>query len=186
MNDGVKYEYFEWLNTIIFGRERVKKNKFSKLMNCLFLTNFYWIDDVGVSMDENRYKDGVELRGQFIDECGEYDINFLEYCQGVPCSVLEMMVALSLRMEGIMEEPDNNDHTGYWFWHMIENLGLDNMDNYHFDKDFVESKLNIFLDRKYAYDGQGGLFSVDNCKYDLRDVEIWYQMCWYLDSISDL
>lgn len=184
MNDGVKKEYFEWLNAYIFDRSRVKKNKFSCLVKCLFQIEFYWTNNV--CMDENRYEDGIDLREQFMDERDEYDMKFLAYCQKAPCSVLEMMVALSIRMEGIMEEPDDNDRTGYWFWCMIKNLELDGMDNLHFDRDEVEEKIDILLKRQYEQNGRGGLFTIDNCAYDLRNVEIWYQMCWYLDSISGL
>ena len=37
--------------------------------------------------------------------------------------------------------------------------------------------------REYAPDGRGGLFTIRNCEEDLRKVEIWYQLCWYLDTI---
>ena len=39
------------------------------------------------------------------------------------------------------------------------------------------------MNRTYSPDGDGGLFTVRNCDRDLRNVEIWIQMCWYLDTI---
>ena len=54
----------------------------------------------------------------------------------------------------------------------------------NYDKRVVESHLNRFLRREYEPNGKGGLFTVRNRKCDLRDVEIWYQLNWYLDSIS--
>ena len=50
--------------------------------------------------------------------------------------------------------------------------------------ELVEDVIERFLDREYGPDGKGGLFTVRHCEYDLRDVEIWYQLCWYLDSIT--
>ena len=52
-----------------------------------------------------------------------------------------------------------------------------------FDKQYVTKVIGRFLNREYEPNGKGGLFIINNCNDDLRDVEIWYQLCWYLDSI---
>ena len=57
------------------------------------------------------------------------------------------------------------------------------MDDTRFDRPYVNSVVKKFLKRDYEPNGQGGLFTIKKCRDDLRDVEIWYQMCWYLDSI---
>jgi hypothetical protein len=102
-----------------------------------------------------------------------------------PCSVLEMMIALAIRCEEtIMDDPDIGDRTRQWFWGMIINLGLGGMTDANFDPDFVDDSVLRFLNRDYEPDGRGGLFTIRNCHRDLRDVEIWYQLCWYLDSIT--
>ena len=41
-----------------------------------------------------------------------------------------------------------------------------------------------FNRREYSPDGRGGLFVVRNTSEDLRDVDIWSQLCWYLDNIT--
>ena len=41
------------------------------------------------------------------------------------------------------------------------------------------------MNREYDSDGKGGLFTVKQSKYDMRTVEIWWQMNWYLDSILE-
>lgn len=131
--------------------------------------------------DGNRAEDGVYLRYRFALENGYDDI--FKYLDG-PCRVLEMLVALANRCEEhIMDDPDIGDRTGQWFWTMIRNLDLDSMTDENFDIDYVEEKVSIFLDRRYASNGEGGLFILDDCRYDLRTVEIWYQMCWYLNTI---
>ena len=100
-----------------------------------------------------------------------------------PCSVLEMMVALAIKIEEqIMDDPDIGNRTGLWFWKMIENLGLKNMRDAVIDTDYVEKIIFRFLDRNYQRDGSGGLFIVHG-HGDLRNVEIWYQMLWYLNDI---
>lgn len=94
-----------------------------------------------------------------------------------------MMIALAIRCEEhIMDDPDIGNRTGQWFWNMIVNLGLGSMNDSKFDRDYVEDIVQKFLDRKYSRNGDGGLFTVNRSRYDLRSVEIWYQMCWYLDE----
>lgn len=133
-----------------------------------------------IAMDENRAFDGIGLRRRFAlsQDCED----MTDYLDG-PCSVLEMMIALSVRCEeNIMDDPQIGDRTGQWFWGMIVNLGLGSMTDGKYDKRYVEDVLERFLNRDYDPDGRGGLFTVRNTRRDLRDVEIWYQMCWYLDN----
>ena len=66
---------------------------------------------------------------------------------------------------------------------MINNLGLGSMRDDNYDKDYVEYVIQTFLRREYKPNGDGGLFTINHCDHDLRDVEIWYQLNWYLDSI---
>lgn len=175
----IRDEYFEWMYDLVWkGDKHSKHTSFRKLMSCLYETRFRW----SIRMDENRAVDGTGLRYRFIRVHG-YDDDLIEYLDG-PCSVLEMMVALAVRCEeSIMDDPLYGDRTGHWFRKMIVNLGLGSMTDIQFDRHFVEDTINRFLDREYAPNGQGGLFTVKNPPRDMRDVEIWYQMCWYLDDI---
>ena len=83
-----------------------------------------------------------------------------------------------------MGDPEIGDRTGKWFWNMITNLGLSSMDDEKFNKSCARDIITRFLNRQYESDGQGGLFTIKNCPYDLKKIEIWYQACWYLDSIA--
>ena len=58
------------------------------------------------------------------------------------------------------------------------------MSDDRFDRLYVVDVVNRFLNREYEPNGKGGLFKVRNCDYDLRDIEIWIQLLWYLDSIT--
>lgn len=163
---------------LVGSQPRSNRVSYRQLLMRLHKTEFRY----SIFNDDNRADDGVDLRFRFARENG-YSRSVVRYLDG-PCSVLEMLVALAYRCEEhIMDDPDIGDRTGQWFWVMIRNLGLDSMTDNNFDEGYVDRKVNIFLDREYASNGEGGLFVVNNCAYDLRDVEIWYQMCWYLNTI---
>jgi hypothetical protein len=101
-----------------------------------------------------------------------------------PCTVLEMMIALAIRCEEtIMDDFDVGNRTGQWFWGMVTNLGLGSMTDIRYDERYIDDVLTRFLNREYEPDGKGGLFTIRRCDRDLRKVEIWYQLCWYLDSM---
>ena len=93
------------------------------------------------------------------------------------------MAALSNRIEeNLMSDWDCGDRTGKWFWEMIHNLGLDKAQDSKFDLQKVSKIIDIFLHREYEPDGTGGLIRIPNCDRDLRTVEIWYQVNWYLSE----
>jgi hypothetical protein len=93
------------------------------------------------------------------------------------------MVALSMRCEEqIMNDPNVGDRTGQWFWNMIVNLGLGGMDDRRFDESYADEVLDRFMNREYAPDGKGGLFTIENRREDMRSMEIWYQMNHYLEN----
>lgn len=177
--------YFQWLLDKIFtGVKEDSGREYTSLMLYLFDTVFYW----SIPQDENRHDDGINLREVFFDEyceagnCLSVDEKELIF-NPKNCSVLEMMVALAIRSESIMYDPDAGNHTGVWFWAMITSMNLQDMTDSNFNETYVRECVRMMLDREYYPNGEGGLFTIWNCKYDLRDVEIWYQMCWYLNDI---
>lgn len=177
IKDRVINDYFDWLCEIVCGERHTESLSFRKLLGYLHNTEFVW----SVPMDENRAWDGVDLRYRFA--CRRSGVEEM-YLKG-PCSVLEMMVALAVRCEiEIMDDPLMGDRTGQWFWGMIVNLGLGAMSDDRFDENYVREVVERFLYRDYDSDGKGGLFTVKNCDRDLRTVEIWYQLNWYLNTIS--
>lgn len=180
MSDRVRNEYFNWMYKIVCGRRYSKQVSYRKLLGRLHDTDFRY----SIPRDENRAEDGIDLRSRFAINQGYEDLTeILDILDG-PCSVLEMMVALCIRCEEFMDDPGIGDRTGQWFWGMIVNLGLGSMFDSKFDREAVDEAIDRFLDREYEADGRGGLFTVRHCIRDLRDVEIWYQLCWYLDSIT--
>lgn len=179
MNDRINDEYFEWLCSLVNEDDgRNHAFSYSKLLTYLHSVIFRY----SIPMDDNRAEDGIDMRYRF--SLDKEISNAPAYLCG-PCTVLEMMVALAIRCEeSIMDNPNIGDRTRQWFWNMINNLGLGGMRDDLFDEEYVEGVVSRFLDREYDSDGRGGLFWIKNCDCDLREVEIWYQLCWYLDRFE--
>ena len=182
MRDKIINVYFKWLSDLVCGKRYSKRISYRKLLMHLHNIEFRY----SIPNDKNRADDGLNLRYQFALDWDDADTqNLIMDSLDGPCSVLEMMIALCLRCEtNIMDDPSVGDRTGQWFWGMIVNLGLGSMSDSKYDKQTVDDAINRFLNRDYEPDGKGGLFTIKHCNRDLRGVEIWYQLCWYLDSIT--
>ena len=178
----MNFEYLMWMYKLVYGNASSRAPTYCKLFSYLFEKDFAYT----IATDENRAKDGIDLRYQFGEEKGIEEFIIADYAGTRVCSVLEMMIALSIRCEKhIMDSPDFGDRTSKWFWDMIDNISpkLRGMTDKKFNYSIVDDAIDRFLERKYKPNGEGGLFTVNRCKYDLRNIEIWYQMCWYLDTI---
>lgn len=177
----IKDDYFEWMFDLVCAGRYARGISYRKLLSCLHDIEFTYL----IPNDANRAEDGIDLRRRYAYDCDLDDYLYNPRAQlGGPCSVLEMMIALTIRCEeSIMDDSRFGNRTGQWFWRMISNLGLGSMNDNNFDINYVEDVIEIFLNREYEPDGHGGLFTVRNCDEDLRDVEIWIQLGWYLNNI---
>lgn len=138
-----------------------------------------------IPMDGNRSADGIDLRYRFGSYEGVPDPEIATFIDIRPCSVLEMMIALAVRIEDtIMIDMSEGSDAGKWFWSMIDSLGLSDMTDRYFDSDRAEEIVDTLLDRTYNRDGSGGLFTVSPPPSDMRSLEIWYQMCAYISAIE--
>lgn len=163
--------YFCWL--ISFIGDKYIEGNYQKLLWKLFSTEYIWELDY----DKNRAADGLFLRKIFTQETG------MMYVGKPNCNVLEMMVALAKRAEDdIMHDPDYGDRSGYWFWTMIQNLGLDIYDDYGFFEPEVDRIIDVFLHHHYANNGYGGAFPIRSKTRDLRKTDLWWQMNAYLEE----
>ena len=174
----IEIEYFEWLYDYVCKGRSHDKISYRKLFEYLYQVEFIF----SIPNDSNRARDGIDLRYRFaMIKDDEYIMDAIEG----PCSVLEMMVALAIRCEEtIMDDTRYGDRTGQWFWNMMSNLGIGRMSDDIYDVKIVDKKINTFLERRYDSDGKGGLFYIKGCEDDLRDFEIWTQLCWYLDMYA--
>jgi len=169
--------YFEWMYQLVC---KDVKASYRKLLGQFYDTPFHYT----IAMDGNRAEDGVDLRYRFGYEHNIEGSAIAACLDNRDCSVMEMMVALAIRCEEhIMDNPDLGDRTGQWFFKMVTNLGLDEMEDEMFDNLYVSQVLERFMNREYKSNGEGGLFTVRHSRIDMRSVEIWYQAMWYLDEV---
>lgn len=180
IRDEMRDAYFNWMCAVT-NNDRFKQGRsYECLMRYLDSVSFRY----SIPLDGNRAEDGVELRYRYGDIVGINRHAVALYLDDRDCSVLEMMAALSIRCEEhIMKDHDLGDRTGYWFWGMIQSLGLLEMSDDHFNEEYVVNVIHRFLDREYGYSGEGGLFTVNNPPRDMRNIEIWYQMCAFLNEL---
>lgn len=177
LKDSIINQYFDWMYDLVCRDRYGDDISYWKLMNCLHNIEFVYI----LPNDRNRAEDGKALRYRFavLNDC-EGAEDFLDG----PCSVLEMIVALAIRCEeSIMDDLDYGDRTSQWFWEMIVSLGLGSMTDNRFNRRVVEDIILDFINRDYEPNGKGGLFTIRNCQYDMRDLEIWSQLNKYLKTI---
>lgn len=175
-------KYFLWLCNVVDADD--PEEGYLGILRRLYDTEFSEDTAKLIPNDDNRIADGISLRGKF---CRKYRIKGCELLDRKPCSILEMMIALAMRIE----ESFGYSHCDVWFWEMMENLGLQGMtDDVYFDQrrqQEVNEILRNLRMRKYSKDGFGGLFPVsktscDRSKmsFDQRKMEIWDQMNNYL------
>ena len=176
--DQVKNKYFEWLYDYVCKGRANNNVSYKKLFTLLYDIEFAFY----MPRDVNRARDGVDLRYRFAIKLD--DDRVMDILDG-PCSVLEMIVALAIRCEEtIMDDTSYGDRTSQWFWSMLSNLGIGHMTDDRFNREVAVEKIYDFLERRYSPEGKGGLFYIKGCTNDLRDFEIWTQLCWYLDKFA--
>ena len=168
----VKPSYFLWLSELIDLNGQYDAGGYFYLVRMLYNKEFYWT----IEHDENRSDDGKELRRQFAEENGVDDISAIDG----PCTVLEMMIGLAMRMNSEVDVMDSKEKVAEYFWLFVKNLGLEGCTDDAFDVEFVNERVRILVDREYLFDGSGGLFPLKHCDRDQRGVELWYQLQNYL------
>lgn len=169
MNDN---EYFDWLVDQIGGQRR-----FRLLLSYLYDKNFIWT--YAIPTDANRAKDGQYLRSTYVNETHDY-MSFADAKR--PCSVLEMLVALALRIERDITGEPGNDHPERWFWEMLRNLGVYHMTDSRFNEAEADKAVDRWMERRINADGGGGLFPLAKPSKDQRLTPIWDQMNEYLNE----
>ena len=176
----LRKKYFLWMCQIVDTNVKIRGGSYRSLLEELNSIDFYAV----LPMDENRADDGIELRYRFGRDCGYPASAIASMLDVRPCSVLEMMVALALRGEHhVAEDTIYGDRTERWFWSMIKSMALTDQYDDVFDPVIVRDSVHRMLERNYASNGRGGLFTLKNPREDLRYVEIWYQMMWYLNEV---
>jgi hypothetical protein len=177
MSEPLDELYFKWLYEQVAVPEYEDRDlTYWKVLRILFTKEFVWVPDFVT--DENRIHDGIALRHEFVAAIGIEDVD--PDWMDVGCSMLELMVGLARRLEFQADKGG----THYWFWVLMENIGLT---GYSDDRRFTKrllSRIDDILDgiiyRNYEPSGLGGFFPLINPLHDQRDRELWYQMNDYL------
>ncbi len=127
-------------------------------------------------MDDNRAGDGKELRSG-------WHIPPME-----PCSFLEMLLGVAIRIEYQLDGGCYSSPASNWFWVLINNLGLAGFTDDEFERggwnaEMVRTVVSRVNNRSYNSDGVGGLFPLKDAREDQKKVEIWYQMhAWLIEN----
>lgn len=160
--------YLSWLMDKVGGEEG-----YIELFKALSNREFTWF----VDNDENRAEDGLNLR----DAYGYYT-----GLENYECTVLEMMVGLSIRVGEEILWDGETDYVQIVFWEMISNLHFEKQTNDNIDYDFVNERIDIFLSRNYGENGDGALFKAipfySHFPKKFQKLEIWYQMQGWLND----
>jgi len=171
----IENDYFSWLVSFVSfnGVE-----KYKKLLMFLYMTPFD-----GGALDENREIDGTDFRYRFFTQFSISPPDRSPILE-LPCNMLEMMIALSVRCEEqLMSDPELGDRTSFWFWGMIKNLKLYCMTDDQYNVHYVKNAIDILKFKKYKPNGECGLFTT-SAPVDMRTIEIWDQMGWYLNELA--
>lgn len=175
MND----RYFNWLYETVCGKWEPRSLSFRKLLIFLHSQVFH----PACKTDECRAEDGLDLRFRFARQNNIPYPQMLKNFKGALCSMLEMMVALAIRIEEhIMEDSSAGNRVGQWFWTMVVSLGLAAMDDTRFDESRASFIIERFNRRDYKPNGAGGLFTLSYPVEDMRTLDIWYQLMAYLNE----
>lgn len=179
MKSSVKRAYFNWVYQLVLPNKIVRQ-RYERLLSALNATPFRF----SVPNDGNRLIDGIDLRYRFCYEHRLTNNEIDDVLDYTTCSVLEMMAALALKLdENIMFDFSLGSRIDIWFLDMIRTLGLEHYTDDRFYEHGYFQIINTFLDRRYRPDGLGGLFLIRNRSWDLRTMEIWDQMGWYVNDI---
>jgi hypothetical protein len=178
IHNDIEALYFTWLSTLAFPNEEFQKS-YSNLLTQLYETPYKW--DRTQPLDENRYVDGLNLRETFAYKTKLPEDIVYSSIEG-PCSMLEMLCALGVRIDNdiMANTATGYDHGYYWIQEMMRNLGVLRYENSYWNSGAVATIISDFHAKNYSADGLGGLFYIPNSQRDLRTMNIWDQMCYYI------
>lgn len=181
----IEEEYFNWMMSKIFDDDEDSINKYNsvsrELNNVLFEYN--------ICTDENRQKDAQDLRYLFGNEIGYSEAEICRTLDIQPPTLFEVIVALLIRVqESILYELDTRSSISNKdiYVDILKSLNIEWIQgSFNLSGDEATAFFNAIstlYNKEYSYYGEGGLFTVQSPKYDMRDAELWYQFMWYLNE----
>lgn len=170
MSDDLDAAYLEWLQDLVGPQEQGIQH--DRLLKHLLEREFVML----VPNDDNRCADGIALRKEFVRSGRMLPTH---HWMELGCSVLEMLIGVARHLSFTAE-----GEVGEWFWHLINNLGLTRYSDNRYHRNRVDEIIERLVWRQYSYDGNGGLFPLQEPREDQRDVELWFQMESYILEMS--
>lgn len=170
----------DYLQYLIWLCKLEKYRKYSRLFEILHNIEFTWIID----RDDNREGDGVILRDNY-DIPYDYRSHQSEMFFNRHCSVMEMLVGLSIRVDNEFLGDPAEEHPEKFFMEMIRNLSLDRFTGNRYLEDDVIKIIERWLNRKFDRNGRGSPFPVRRDHRDQRKLEIWDQLNSYINEKFD-
>ena len=179
--------YLRWLEEFV-GASEYKGKSYIKLCNLLMKLPFACVEEI--PLDENRKYDVQSLlRETYIQSQSEWyrlEMDQVLEFPSIPISFLELIISLAIRIDSdFMRETNDVDNSREYFWMLIKNLGFLKYDDDSWTEDSiiaVVNRVNTVQDRKYDFNGNGGLFPLKEAKIDQRNVQIWNQMCTFVSQ----
>ena len=179
--------YLRWLESFVVASD-YKGKSYEKLCNLLMKLPF--ISSPEIPLDENRKCDVQSLlRETYIQSQSEWyrleTDEVLEFPK-MPVTFLELIISLAMRIDmDFMREINDVDNSRVYFWVIINNLGFLKYDDDSWTEDSIieiVNRVNIVQERKYDFNGNGGLFPLKRAEVDQRTVQIWNQLCTFVDE----
>lgn len=167
----------DYLQYLIWRCGLQKENKMVLIFEVLHKIPFFYV----LERDINRRSDGFFLRNgykipnEFMD-----NIDILEEFDTRRPAVMEVLVALAIRVDNEIIGDPADPHPEEFFMKMIKNLGLDKLRRgCHKERETIKI-VQRWLNREFESDGIGSPFPVRYDHRDQRRLEIWDQMNSYI------
>lgn len=184
-------EYFEWLVSKVTSPAVPADESARAVMGTLHSIR---VRSLPMLDDEPRLMDGKQLRIEYEDECRKRATAPEDAADPDAdlCTVLEMLVALSRRMDDIMRDPlDPSSSAPSWFWGMVSTMvGQSYYPCCYWSFPVNSATVHIisdcalrFLGRQYDGSGHNGnIFVGLHPSVDVRELDIWTQACWFMSA----
>lgn len=182
------HSYIEWLES--FTIDETMRDDRRPTYHGLVMTLWnieYNPKDGGIGNDLDRMEEGLELRIRYdyiLSKNAGLEHEMVVHAASMfgPCRVLEVIITLAMHMYDMMQDTDIYNSVSRWFWEIMANVGLDDLDDSIFgqrEASLVEKTVGDILDRKGPKGARGGWFYVE----DWQEIEVWYQMHEYLNGM---
>lgn len=148
---------------------------YGQLLAILWRTEFV----AEYEQDIDRMKDTKSLRDEFISSLTTENEDYLKL-QKMPIKLIEVMIALSIRINDIISLDDN---VPKYFWEMIASMEMQKLDDSNYNASSAQKHIDVLLGHKYRRNGRGGLFFIKDIgpEYNAPGLDIWTQAMAYIN-----